>query len=170
MSDNERQTGRTMKQMMEAPLGSIFITVNASTIYSDNLARFLGRGDLQIIPPSWFNTSRTIGKDVPAVIVDHAALFTDSQYRNYDNAVGRWYRHRTPQVVEPKDKTQLHGKLMVLRLLVDAYKWNQDQLNEWKDVRTISGGDVGEAEKQVQAVMDEMSRLMAQVSSEIENM
>ena len=79
MSDTLRRTGRTTLQIQKSPHGSIYVwPVSASLRYPQDIARELGRADLEIIPLSrltldWLKR-RTIGSrsPMPAVVLDHA--------------------------------------------------------------------------------------------------
>lgn|SRR5574340_238644 len=82
MSDSEkqwqvafkgRQMGRTSIAMLEAPFGSIYVWCNNHLSYPKDLARSLGRSDLQIVSSSWLEPDNVRGlrPDVKCVI-DHA--------------------------------------------------------------------------------------------------
>lgn len=73
MTDAERQTGRTTKQMEAAPQKAFFVWCNHAFAYPKDLARKLGRQDLQIVGPRDVHYMR--GVSVP-VVVDHAAVLT----------------------------------------------------------------------------------------------
>lgn len=67
-----RGSGRTTKQMEEAPIASVFVwPVPRSIGYAKDLAAYLGRGDLDIIPPD--GLERLKGTKRRSIIVDHAA-------------------------------------------------------------------------------------------------
>lgn len=73
--------GTTTKQMQDAPERAIFVwPVARSLSYARDLARHLGRDDLEIVPPVWLEEKRWQGASRP-VILDHAALYhmTDRQ-------------------------------------------------------------------------------------------
>lgn len=71
-----RNTGQTSRQILDAPRGAIFVWLNSHIDYPKQLARYLGRNDVEIISPmtleSWF------GKRAHFV-VDHAACLTTKQ-------------------------------------------------------------------------------------------
>lgn len=77
MNDNERRTGRTTRQMQEAPMGAVFVWCNDALTYPRLLAQRLCRGDLRIIGPSQLN-ERLRGYHT-VVIIDHAADLTERQ-------------------------------------------------------------------------------------------
>jgi hypothetical protein len=80
--DTERGTGRTTKQMKDAPRGAIFISPHHAACYHDkNLAFALGRSDLTIVSPSWLIEHRWIGLELSGIVVDHAANLNEIERR-----------------------------------------------------------------------------------------
>lgn len=75
----ERQTGRTTKQMLEADQGAIYVWPYAISIksYARPLAHHLGRQDLKIIPASEFTPERCRGTS--NIVIDHATHLTEEQ-------------------------------------------------------------------------------------------
>ena len=69
--DDERGTGRTTKQMQDAPQGAIFVWCNNRASYARELARKIGRADLQIEPRNFLESDRRMGISKP-VVIDHA--------------------------------------------------------------------------------------------------
>lgn len=50
---NERQTGRTTKQIQAAPIGAFYVVINISAVnYIQSLAYKEGRDDLHVVPLS----------------------------------------------------------------------------------------------------------------------
>lgn len=77
----ERGTGRTTEQMKAAPQGAIFVWCNGHVSYPRNLSRGIGRGDIRIETPSYFE-NRWHGYCGP-LVVDHATLeYLDKQQRH----------------------------------------------------------------------------------------
>lgn len=70
-----RGSGRTTKQMTEAPKGAVFVWCNGSLSYPIWLAHKLERRDLEIVTPQWLNDYRYVGKQLKGLVIDHA-LFT----------------------------------------------------------------------------------------------
>ncbi len=68
---DDRQTGRTTRQMQEAAQGTYFVWPNEALSYPINLARHLGRTDLKIISRAAFKRAAMEGK-IKNVILDHA--------------------------------------------------------------------------------------------------
>lgn len=75
----ERGNGETTRQMAAAPPGAIFIWCNSNLSYPVALAKHLGRTDLEIYSPYWLESNRYRGREVSAVVVDHAAELTRRQ-------------------------------------------------------------------------------------------
>ena len=81
MNESERGTGRTTQQMKEAPLGAVYIWVNHNTLwYSKDLARSIGRPDLEIVGPMWLDGMRFLGRHLSGIIVYHATNLTSKQW------------------------------------------------------------------------------------------
>lgn len=74
----DRQSGRTTKQMQEAPKGALFVWVNHHLQYPKALARSLARDDLCILSPDILQSLTLAGLNTP-IIVDHAATLTPGQ-------------------------------------------------------------------------------------------
>jgi hypothetical protein len=72
MTDKFRGTGRTTRQMKEAPKHAIFVWCNDRTKVAERMARDLGREDLKIVPPSWITNERWQGMTLTGIVVDHA--------------------------------------------------------------------------------------------------
>jgi len=60
------------------------------------------------------------------------------------------------------------AKLALLRVLVDAYKWYDKQVDDWRDVSSISGVDTMDAELDIRAVQGEVSLMIDRLRAEIE--
>jgi hypothetical protein len=74
VSDADRQTGRTSKQMKDAPDGATFVwCVSASLSYAKQLACYLGRTDLRIVSPYYIKgPHRGRRGNTETLIIDHA--------------------------------------------------------------------------------------------------
>lgn len=79
MSDELRNTGRTTRQMKNAPKKAVFVWCNNDLYYPRHLARFLNRTDLEIVSPEWISDYRWTGKKINGLVLDHAARLTDKQ-------------------------------------------------------------------------------------------
>lgn len=70
----ERQSGRTTKQIVEAPRFAVYVWVNHHLTYPKGLARYLGRDDITFVSPSWLSM-RTSRMNTRPIVVDHEANF-----------------------------------------------------------------------------------------------
>lgn len=88
---DDRGTGRTTKQLVEAPRGAIFIWCNNCLDYVRPLAASLGRTDLVIYGPDMLNMNagRLRGRALPAIVVDHACRLNANQRRGLNMLLGR---------------------------------------------------------------------------------
>lgn len=68
-----RQTGRTSRQLSEAPPGAIFVWLSGNLAYPRALARFLGRTDIGFKPLEWLRWGSELGRGELKIVVDHAA-------------------------------------------------------------------------------------------------
>lgn len=75
----KRQTGATTEQMKNAPAGAVFVWCDEVTFYPTQLARFLGRTDLRVVPKSWLRLSVMAGYE-GRVVVDHALAPSPENY------------------------------------------------------------------------------------------
>ena len=85
MFPETRGTGRTTKQLLEAPPGSIYIWVTRQTGYVEQLAAHLGRTDLEFRGPSFLLRDDLVALD-RRITIDHAAwrvLSTEEFLRYY---------------------------------------------------------------------------------------
>ena len=87
----QRGDGETTRQMQAAPQGAVFVWCNTNVDYPRDLARHLGRDDIKIETPSFF-ICRWRGVRLP-VIVDHAASFSDLEWRGYRECMNYLSNH-----------------------------------------------------------------------------
>lgn len=83
----DRQGGRTTKQIQDAPAGAVFVWCKEHIIYAKNIARDIGRKDLEIVPPSWLEHDHWRGRNLTGLVVDHAAHLTPRQCDGYEGAI-----------------------------------------------------------------------------------
>lgn len=83
-----RQSGRTTKQMLNAPRNAVFIWCNNQTFYAKCLAIDIGRGDLRIVSPNWLRDAWR-GRTFSGIIVDHAARLSIDENAALDEAMTR---------------------------------------------------------------------------------
>src|SRR5947207_1411596 len=74
-----RGTGLTTRQMRSAPNGAIFVWVNGHLSYPRDIARHLGRSDLEIVAPSWLEGHHWRGRYLSGLVIDHACALTHAQ-------------------------------------------------------------------------------------------
>jgi len=83
-----RQSGRTTKQMLDAPCNAVFIWCNNETFYAKCLASDIGRGDLEIVQPNWLRDGWR-GRTFSGIIVDHAVCLSIDENDALDKAMAR---------------------------------------------------------------------------------
>ena len=83
-----RASGRTTKQMEEAPHGAHFLWCNEFIEYPRSLAKKIGRDDLRIVSPSWLETGWR-GIELSGLVVDHTCRLTEQQEIGLSHAVTR---------------------------------------------------------------------------------
>ena len=66
--------------MQNAPKDAIYVWVNSRLDYPKRLAESIGRNDLQIVTPYWFDSEKWRGRKFSEIIVDHAATLTTKQF------------------------------------------------------------------------------------------
>lgn len=74
--DSNRQTGRTTKQMLEAPQNAVYVWCNDRTEYPHKLALTMGRGDLRVVPKRWLQSHSWRGCQLDGLVVDHDTRLT----------------------------------------------------------------------------------------------
>ncbi len=88
----ERGNGETTRQMLNAPHGAVFVWCNGRTAYPEQLARILGRVDLQVVPLSWLTCyDYWRGRRFPGVVIDHAAELS-SEGADVARNINNWCR------------------------------------------------------------------------------
>lgn len=80
-----RASGRTTRQMQEAPRGALYIWPNQDLGYPKSLAKAIQREDLDI-QGAWTLTSvgRFMGLTFPDIILDHAVRLSSRQIDIYN--------------------------------------------------------------------------------------
>ncbi len=84
--DTTRGTGRTTRQMANAPKGAVYIWPNHQLAYPALLASTIGRKDLQIVSPEWITEDRWRGVEVSGVVLDHATRLNTDEWTAYGEA------------------------------------------------------------------------------------
>jgi len=73
--DKDRGTGRTLRQLVACPKGSLFVWCNDDMLYIKPLCAFIGRTDIHVLRRSDLSVRGQhwwLGREYPAIIVDHA--------------------------------------------------------------------------------------------------
>lgn len=68
----EMPPGKTSRQMVRAERGAVYVWPNRNLDYPRNLARHLGRDDLEIVSFSWVERGEWRGREIRKIVVDHA--------------------------------------------------------------------------------------------------
>ena len=113
MLGNNRGSGRTHSQMVNAPKGAVFIWCNNILSGARHIAENANRPDLEIVPESILEyPDRLRGRNLSGIIVDHYLYerLTGDQFRVLNmlilSCVGREYIMHPPNVVTgPATKT-----------------------------------------------------------------
>jgi hypothetical protein len=88
--------GITTSQMRRAPRGAIYVWLNSSMSYPRKLAKDLGRDDLRIVPPAFFDSRSHIWDSTRAVVLDHATVLNSEQLRSYEEYTAYLRRRHAP--------------------------------------------------------------------------
>lgn len=95
--DARRGTGRTTKQIVDAPIGAVFVWGQSVIDYPVALAAKLGRDDLWIVPPRWLDLlleGTWSGIRFSGIVIDHAAQLTEIQEKAFAKyAPKSWRKH-----------------------------------------------------------------------------
>lgn len=79
-----RGIGLTTAQMQSAPKNSVFVWVNEFLDYPRELAGFIGRGDLEIVGPSWLTSDHWRGRIFSGLVKDHACRLSEEEWEAWD--------------------------------------------------------------------------------------
>ena len=75
-----RGTGITTRAIESAPKQAVYVWVNTRLDYPKDLAAKLGRRDLEIVSPGWLTSDQWRGRNLSAVMLDHATELSDHQW------------------------------------------------------------------------------------------
>lgn len=87
--DSDRGTGRTTRQMQDAPRAAVFVWVNDHLDYPKQLAEKLGRADLEIVRPHWLSGGYWAGRELTGLVMDHAITMNNALFDGYQRAITR---------------------------------------------------------------------------------
>lgn len=79
-----RRSGKTAAAMQASPKGAVYIWVSHDLRYPKELARKLGREDLEIVGPNWLTDFVWQGRTFSEVVKDHATSFSMKHWYLYD--------------------------------------------------------------------------------------
>lgn len=84
-----RQSGRTTKQIIEAPRDAVFVWCANDLDYPRRLAKSFQREDLTIVGPTWITDERWRGAKLTGIVVDHFTRFNMAEWESYLQALTR---------------------------------------------------------------------------------
>lgn len=82
-----RGTGRTTLQLKTAPRNAVFVWCMYDLLYPIQLAKDLGREDLQIVNPYWITMNKYKGQQYSAIVLDHDLRLKEHEYESYKAAL-----------------------------------------------------------------------------------
>ena len=77
--EGQRDSGRTTRQMREAPRNAVYVWHHEILAYPRGIEREINRNDLTIVGPSWLDGHALQGRINYGIVVDHAAQLTRQQ-------------------------------------------------------------------------------------------
>lgn len=84
-----RQTGRTTKQIIDAPREAVFVWCNEDLYYPKRIAQTFKRNDLLIVGPSWITNDGWRGLELSGIVIDHFTRFNMEEWTKYQEALTR---------------------------------------------------------------------------------
>lgn len=79
MFKETRQSGRTLKQLKNAPKNAVFIWCNHYLDYPIKLLHKINRLDIYVVSPSWLEGNSWLGLKITGIILDHATKLSHHQ-------------------------------------------------------------------------------------------
>lgn len=84
LTDSNRGTGRTTRQILAAPANAIYIWPEHRSIAdAKTLAASLGRSDIKFVTPDWLNEAYRGQSRINQPVIDHGTKLTDMQWIAY---------------------------------------------------------------------------------------
>lgn len=84
MTDDQRGSGRTKAQLRALPIGGVFIVQsNDAVVYTNGIANYINRSDIQVVPISWIDHYRWQGMKMSGIDLDHHCSLTERQMDIY---------------------------------------------------------------------------------------
>ena len=96
MHDDQHQTGRTTRQLLDSPHGAVFVAPSYIAIrYCRDIAKSIGRDDIQIKDLTWLKNRSWRGRRYSAIILDHhtRSVLTRDQRLSFIESLDRAVRH-----------------------------------------------------------------------------
>lgn len=88
-----RGTGVTRDQIRNAAHGAVFVWCNDCCDYPKRLAEAVERIDVRVVPKSWLRNRHFMGQQFTEIILDHAAVLKDEEWREYFKAQAQVRTH-----------------------------------------------------------------------------
>jgi hypothetical protein len=86
-----RQTGRSLKQIINAEEGAFFVCPSVNTKYYERLAAYAGRNDITFVGPPFLKMESLRGRSISEIEIDHHARNRLS--RDQWKAWSDWYKY-----------------------------------------------------------------------------
>ena len=86
---DDRQTGKTTRQMENLPQLAVYVWCNSILGYPKDLAKKIGRTDLEIVSPHWLVDQRWRGRSLTGLELDHACRLNEREYEAFESALTR---------------------------------------------------------------------------------
>lgn len=77
---SKRQYGHTTRQILAAPIDSVFVWCSSRLLYANALVHELGRDDLRVLPLGWLTMRNVCGFRGTGVTVDHFSHINREAY------------------------------------------------------------------------------------------
>jgi hypothetical protein len=76
---NNLQTGGTTRQMLVAPIGAVYVWCSSQLAYPRELAKKIGRTDLEIVSLGWITTQKWAGRELKGFVIDHYVVLPEAE-------------------------------------------------------------------------------------------
>lgn len=86
-----RQTGRSLRQIINAKEGAFFVCPNSNTRYYERLAVYACRNDITFVSPSFLRMENLRGRPISEIKIDHHArnILSRDQWKAWSD----WYKY-----------------------------------------------------------------------------